>query len=158
MNKTRAREELCEKLAAHPKFPWGKGLTLSGDHVLMSDDTFDPEMSRPVYDVDEERVYNESIDELRKFGLLLEHPTTIGWMFTTLVELWAKSVTPVGVHQTSTGVWVVQRRRDFLGGAETLGVADQLGEALGHALLTSWSDGGTNTRAALALCERGDAR
>ena len=43
MNKTRAREELCEKLAAHPKFPWGKGLTLSGDHVLMSDDTFDPE-------------------------------------------------------------------------------------------------------------------
>ncbi len=136
MNKTRAREELCEKLAAHPKFPWGKGLTLSGDHVLMSDDTFDPEMSRPVYDVDEERVYNESIDELRKFGLLLEHPTTIGWMFTTLVELWWKPKALIAVYESSPGVWTVARNSVL--GVDTVGEGESVGEALGHALLATW--------------------
>lgn len=136
VNKTRAREELCEKLAAHPKFPWGKGLTLSGDHVLMSDDTFDPEMSRPVYDVDEERVYNASIDELRKFGLLLEHPTTIGWMLTTLVELWWKPKALIAVYESSPGVWTVARNSAL--GVDTLGEGRDVGEALGHALLATW--------------------
>ncbi len=136
VNKTRAREELCEKLAAHPKFPWGKGLTLSGDHVLMSDDTFDPEMSRPVYDVDEERVYNASIDELRKFGLLLEHPTTIGWMLTTLVEFWAKNKALIAVYESYLGVWTVARNSVL--GVDTVGEGESVGEALGHALLATW--------------------
>ena len=136
MNKTRAREELCEKLAAHPKFPWGKGLTLSGDHVLMSDDTFDPVMSRPVYDVDEARVVNASTVELRKVGLLLEHPTTIGWMLTTLVELWWKPKALIAVYESSPGVWTVARNSAL--GVDTLGEGRDVGEALGHALLATW--------------------
>lgn len=129
-------KELCDNLAAHPKFPWGKGLTLSGDHVLMSDNPFDSEMLRPVYDVDEERVYNESVERLQERGLLLEHPTTIGWMFTTLVEIWSKRLALIAVYESTNGVWTVAS--NSVRGVDTLGEGPRVGEALGKALLFSW--------------------
>jgi|JI10StandDraft_1071094.scaffolds.fasta_scaffold02598_16 hypothetical protein len=120
MNKTRELEELCEKLAAHDKFPWRKGLVLDNGDVLMLNDN------------------EESVDELRELGLLLEHPTTIGWMFTDLVELWSKRGVLIAVFENSPGAWVVLRKAEAFFSTEELGRGEKIGEALGRALLATW--------------------
>lgn len=119
---------LCHALAAHPEFPWRKGLVLDNGDVLMFNDN------------------EESVDELRELGVSLEHPTTIGWMFTDLVARLAKVGGYVGLAHQLRGIWTVHAwdlqtwKPDGTGDARLLAESDKLGEALGRAWLASWEN------------------
>jgi hypothetical protein len=95
----------------------------------------DAEEVRIVYFDDEEHL-GEAFHEEYSKELLLEHPTTIGWMFSTLVEIWSKRKMPLAVYERVPGEWAVVCNSVL--GANQLGEGPRVSEALGRALLFTW--------------------
>lgn len=134
-------DTLLDELAAHPKWPWGHGLVLSGGTTVV-DAHNDAHLRecRVVYDSDEHEACDTTAMLMRTtYALLPNHPTTLGWVIDTLTEAWALTGHTVWAVPVPEGGWKVlvqhfgKNTARFRGGSGETQV-----EAWVDALLRKW--------------------